>query len=56
MLAGQGLTLTDAGVHREPPRDAPAPRAAAATVQAVAPVGAASPAGPVRIGLIDAYA
>ena len=58
MFAAQGMTLTDAGVSREPPRDTQLPRAAphgsAAPAAAVLDSPAALPGA--RLGLVDTYA
>jgi len=59
MFAGQGLTLADAGVSREPPRQQANPSAVApvpgisAMPDETAPVAAVMPA---RLGLLDTYA
>lgn len=58
LFASQGLSLADAGVFHEPPREqsrlSPAlpssPEAASAEAEAIAQVG------PIRLGLVDAYA
>ena len=59
MFASQGLTLTDAGVSREPPKQAPR-SARTGAISAVSPVSEASVSGsaPVRLrlGLLDTYA
>jgi flagellar hook-length control protein FliK len=58
MFAAQGMTLTDAGVSREPPRDTQLPRAATPSSGAPAATmlesSAALPG--VRRGLVDTYA
>lgn len=58
LFASQGLLLADAGVHHEAPRDQPrlteasssSVEAASAEAEAIAQVG------PIRLGLVDAYA
>ena len=58
MFANQGLTLTDSGVSREPPRNQT--RSAAPQHSAVSAIGSsevsASSAARVSLGLIDTYA
>ncbi len=59
LFASQGMTLTDAGVSREAPRDAqPAPRAPAAAAQAAAtaPNANAVAVSEPRRGQVDTYA
>jgi flagellar hook-length control protein FliK len=59
MFAGQGLTLADAGVSREPPRQQARP-SAVAPVSGISAVSAetasVSAVMPVRLGLLDTYA
>ncbi len=58
MFASQGLTLTDSGVSREPPRNqsrSPAP--ALARIDSISPVALPdSPAARLSLGLLDTYA
>ena len=62
LFAGQGLTLADAGVSREPPRgqDRQSPGRAGAPATAIAAIGPESPDGHVSnaggLGLLDTYA
>jgi flagellar hook-length control protein FliK len=58
LFASQGLSLADAGVFREPPRQqgAPVVRASAAHESAPNPEPVAASQRLVRLGLIDAYA
>ncbi len=59
MFAGQGLTLADAGVSREPPRQQNKP-SSVASVSGISAVSddsmAVSTVMPVRLGLLDTYA
>lgn len=60
MFAGQGLTLADAGVSREPPRQQNKPSSVAPVsgISAISEDGttAVSTVMPVRLGLLDTYA
>jgi flagellar hook-length control protein FliK len=58
MFASQGLSLADAGVHREPPRQQPNPAAQSpSSGNFAAENGEQSVAATrVRLGLLDAYA
>jgi flagellar hook-length control protein FliK len=58
MFASQGLSLTDAGVHREPPRQQPAPTALTSSSGSFAAESGEQTvaAAQVRLGLLDAYA
>lgn len=58
LFASQGLSLADAGVFREPPRDQPR---LASPLSSSAEAGSSEPevigrVGPIRLGLVDAYA
>ena len=56
MFANQGLTLTDSGVSREPPRQSKATSSQAiATVAAVSGAETTSPATRLSLGLVDTY-
>jgi len=58
LFASQGLSLADAGVFREPPRDQPKLGASLSggVEDSVSEVEALPPASIVRLGLVDAYA
>jgi flagellar hook-length control protein FliK len=58
MFASQGLSLADAGVHREPPRQQPYPTTTSSSSGNFASEGGeqAVAAAHVRLGLLDAYA
>lgn len=58
MFASQGLSLTDAGVHREPPRQQPTPTSPASSSGNFSAEGNEQTvaAAQVRLGLLDAYA
>jgi len=59
MFASQGLSLADAGVHREPPRQQPNPAAQLPSAGNFAAEGGGEQglaAAHVRLGLLDAYA
>jgi flagellar hook-length control protein FliK len=60
MFASQGLTLADAGVSREPPRQPQSRASAVAAVSSLSPgseeSAAVSSVLPVRLGLLDTYA
>lgn len=58
LFASQGLSLTDAGVFREPPREQGklAPSLSGAGEAVVGESEAVAQVGPIRLGLLDAYA
>jgi flagellar hook-length control protein FliK len=58
MFAAQGLSLVDAGVHREPPRQQPNPAPQSSSSSNFAGEGGEQSAAAthVRLGLLDAYA
>jgi len=58
LFASQGLSLADAGVFREPPRDQPrlAPSLSSSTEAGSTESEAIARVGPIRLGLVDAYA
>ena len=59
LLASQGMSLSDAGVNRQPSRDPTPTRSTITSLAAVEPVAAVSAvatAASVRLGLVDAYA
>jgi flagellar hook-length control protein FliK len=58
MFAAQGLSLADAGVHREPPRQQPNPAAQSTSSSDFTAEGGEQTvaAAHVRLGLLDTYA
>lgn len=58
LFASQGLSLADAGVFREPPRDQPRLASALPSSTDGGPLEpeAVAQIGPIRLGLVDAYA
>jgi flagellar hook-length control protein FliK len=58
MLSGQGLTLTDSGVSRDPPREQAPRKASEPPAGAGAEASSAALSGPSRapLGMVDAYA